>query len=1036
MIKNRSSRTAAIVTAAQLLLLCTLGLTARAQTAAPNPAPAENTPPGANAAPGTAPSGGGELEQVTVTGYLIPRIGEGPQPVATLNQDFIQKQAYQTVNDVLNNYPGGISVQNTQTFTGNSNSEGGSTFSLKSLPPDSTLILIDGFRFPFYAISINQGTIPYVDINSIPLAAIDRIEILKDGGSATYGDDAIAGVVNIITKDDYNGADIVNYFGESQRGDYRIYHLSMTGGVSQKLGHGWGSGGEPADGKTPAPAPAVGEGFTPKISIVATFDYYDSSPIDSIDRGFSANSFFSRLSPKYPNDQIALSPPNGSFTGNTTGNTYTVHSGVTGVGGITANDFIINGNAPTGIFSPGLNGYSEQLAARQKRYGGTVNLTYEPFEWLKLSDHFLIQRNEETTRTPSQGTFFDTVGGNLLTVPANNPFNPFHEALTPFFGLGMQELGPWYTTTIGRTFRNLTDALIQLPWNNWFIEGSAAYGESDVTETVNNSLLLRQFQAALNGTLPQLPGVFWNPFTDESASDHPNQVFYPFVRGTQQEDNHTDLIQYRLLTGGTLWALPSGDLTAAGGLEYRSESLVQSNDNNSRNFNTGAADFAGKLLSSARWVQSIYGELNIPVLGDRWSWPGLRSLQVILDERLDNYSHFGSAAKPKVALLYKPLDDIAIRLTYSEGYIVPTLGQLFGPTATFQTTAFDPVKGVTSSFLITQGANAKLLPESSYGYYGEIVWTPGSKDENSWWHWAKGFTAYIDWFQVELRQLIATTSVENTISANLPGTVIRSADGSLLQVNQNFQNLGTLLDDGIEFGGSYVTKEYSWGKLELDANAAYIYNYSLKQIEGLPVGSGNYHNPNAAFGHAQFIVTDLTGTSGSAPAGTGPDFKLVASIFYSKHVFGTDLFRTGFTLNFESSELDQANDANGTIPEIDAHLNPNGYVHLIGSWTTVDWQISYEFGPPVEVTPETPKPGYSKDGKRLVGEKAIAPAPEGHGWTWRRLLDNTTFTFGIKNIGDNPPPLAINGNSGYQGYDTLAANPIQRFFYGQIEKKF
>jgi iron complex outermembrane receptor protein len=1012
MIKNRSSRTAAIATAAQLLLLCTLGLTARAQTAAPNPAP-ETAAPG-TAPAGNAPTGGGELEQVTVTGYLIPRIGEGPQPVETLNQDFIQKQAYQTVNDVLNNYPGGLSVQNTQTFTGNSNSEGGSTFSLKSLPPDSTLILIDGFRFPFYAISINQGTIPYVDINSIPLAAIDRIEILKDGGSATYGDDAIAGVVNIITKDEYNGADIINFFGISQRGDLATYQLQMTGGASQKGNFG-------------------------KVSIVATFDYLENSPIDSIDRQNSANSFFSRLSPKYPNDQIALSPPNGSFQGLNTGNIYLVRSGVTGVGGITANDFIINGNAPARVFSPGLNGFDEQLAARNKRYGGTVNVSYSPWEWLKLSDRFLIQRNEEDTVTPNQGTFFDTVPstGNPIIIPANNPFNPFHEPLTPFFGLGMQELGPWTTITIGRTFRNLADALIQLPWNNWFIEGSAVYGESDVTETVKNALLLNQFQQALNGTLPQLPGVFWNPFTDESASIHPNQVFYPFVRaGSQQEDNHTNLIQYRLLTGGTLWALPSGDLTAAGGIEYRSESLVQSNDINSLNFNIGAPDFAGPLLSSARWVQSMYGELSIPIFGDRWSWPGLRSLEVILDERLDNYSHFGSAAKPKIALLYKPVDDISIRLTYSEGFIVPTLGQLFGPTATFQTTAFDPVKGVTSSFLITQGANPNLRPESSYGYYAEIVWTPGSKDENSWWHWAKGFTGYIDWYQVELRNLIGTTSVENTISADLPGTVIRAPNGDLAEVKQNFQNLGTLLTDGIDFGASYVSKEYSWGKLDFDANAAWIYNFSLLQIEGLPVGHGNYHNPNAQFGHAQFIVTDLLGTSGSPPAGTGPEFKLVASIFYSKHVFGNDLFRTGFTLNFESSELDQANDANGTIPEIDAHLHPNGYIHLIGSWTTVDWQISYEFGPPVEVTPETPKAGYNKEGKQIVGEKAIAPAPEGHRWTWRRLLDNTTFTFGIKNLGDNRPPLAINGNSGYQGYDTLAANPIQRFFYGQIEKKF
>jgi iron complex outermembrane recepter protein len=90
--------------------------------------------------------------------------------------------------------------------------------------------LIDGFRYPLTGLTINGGTIPFVDLNSIPLAAVDRIEILKDGGSATYGDDAIAGVVNVITKEDYNGADIVNYFGESQRGDDEVYHLSMTGG--------------------------------------------------------------------------------------------------------------------------------------------------------------------------------------------------------------------------------------------------------------------------------------------------------------------------------------------------------------------------------------------------------------------------------------------------------------------------------------------------------------------------------------------------------------------------------------------------------------------------------------------------------------------------------------------------------------------------------------------------------------------------------------------------------------------------------------
>ena len=90
----------------------------------------------------------------------------------------------------------------------------------------------------------------------------------------------------------------------------------------------------------------------------------------------------------------------------------------------------------------------------------------------------------------------------------------------------------------------------------------------------------------------------------------------------------------------------------------------------------------------------------------------------------------------------------------------------------------------------------------------------------------------------------------------------------------------------------------------------------------------------------------------------------MASIFYSKHLFVTDLFRTGFTLNFINSELDNTNDGHGTIPAGDAALTFPGYVHLVGDWTTLDWQISYEFGPPAEITPETPKPGYDKEGKQ------------------------------------------------------------------------
>jgi outer membrane receptor protein involved in Fe transport len=125
----------------------------------------------------------------------------------------------------------------------------------------------------------------------------------------------------------------------------------------------------------------------------------------------------------------------------------------------------------------------------------------------------------------------------------------------------------------------------------------------------------------------------------------------------------------------------------------------------------------------------------------------------------------------------------------------------------------------------------------------------------------------------------------------------------------------------------------------------------------------------------------------------------------------TTTVKTRVTLHYVGSELDSINSDNGTNPT--ATLTYPGYVHLIGSWTTLDWQISYQWKP-TEVTPETPKPGYDKEGKKVVGEKAIAPVPEGSHWGVRDLIANTTLTFGINNVFDTRPPYSADW---YQGHD-------------------
>jgi iron complex outermembrane recepter protein len=964
----RKSKYFSLTLAAVLALGVTLEINARGQTATNN-TPSESE---------------GNLQQITVTGYIIPRIGDGPQPVVTLDQDYFKKQAAQTVQDVLTK----LSLTNSN-FTqflspGNNSSPSATAVSLRGLPVGATLTLVDGQRFPSFPLPLNF-TDSFVDVNSIPIAAIDRIEILKDGGSATYGDDAVAGVINIILKDNYTGLDVTNYFGISQRGDAETYHGSLTGGISETGKFG-------------------------KLSIVTAFDYFEQSPIAANDRSLTAGNF-SRLSPNYRNAPTYPFPYVGQFT-DPSGNTLTVAPGTKG----SPATLLVNSSADFNAYDTNF----AQLLPREKRYGGLVKVSYSPTDWLKFYDTIIVDRNEETTQGVNQGysSFADVAFGAPIFVPSYNPYNPTGQNLF-INGQILPEFGPWSTRTETTTLRNVVGATLQLP-QGWFIDGNFLYGESDATQRIYNSIAIDSLQLALEGLLPGHVGQFFNPFLDQRVSGNFNQAFYnSSVKTYQQDDNRSDLVLWTLRGGGTLYSAPSGDITVAGGLEYRSETLVSSRDPNSTNRNIALGNFLGPGSTGRRYVYSYYGELDIPILGSKWSFPLGRDLDLVLSERYDQYSQFGSAAKPKIAVRYKPFEDLTIRGTYAEGYVVPSLSQLFGTTVNLQGVGLvDPLHpGVPINPLVIQGANPNLKPQNSYSYYLEALWTPDSKnDPNGWFHWLNGLTVYIDWFQIELRNYIATIGAQQILDspATFPGAVTRGANGLPVVVHSGFQNVGTYLVDGIDFGGSYLTKEFNWGKLDLEANATYTYNYADKHFVGADQG------------------TFQVWTRDDQADASGPDFKLNASAFYSKTVFGQDTFRTGLVLHYQDSEADFINNAKGSRQTT---LSPPGFVHLVGSWTTLDYQISYTFGKRAEVEPTAQQAGYDKNGNRLGSDAATSPKAEGSSSGWRDWLGGTTVTFGINNIGDARAPLSID-DTGVGGFDTNNTDPIQRFFYFEIDKKF
>jgi iron complex outermembrane recepter protein len=1008
MIKSRCSLSAAILTAVQFLIFFTLGITARAQNEPPaQPSTSTNTPsgdpntPAANqgtAAGGGAGTGGGELQQIVVTGTLIPRIGEGPQPVSTFDQQYIEKTGYQNIADVLQTLPAATANFNPGVTTGFGFSPGGASIALKGLPPNDTLVLVDGLRmpsYPFPQVSVN-ATINYVDINSIPIGAIDRVDILNDGGSATYGTDAVAGVVNFILKDQYQGADIYNYFGISQRGDYQVYHGELTSGITEKLGP------------------------NAQFSLVGVFDFYSQSPIMAKDRADTDEDFGNYLSFKYPNHSD-FPTTTGLFVDTVTGNVFQTKQGFNGVSPTPA-DF----SAPYNTYTSAQDGL--QIYPRETRVGGLVKMNYQPTDWLKIYDSFLIDRTEETSSYgPNQGIYPPPFNPGVI-VPGNNPYNPFPGHALEVVDLALNEFGLLNTDTTITTFREVIGATIQLP-HGWYIDGNWLYGESDGTETMKNMFFFNGMNEALAGTLPGNVGQFFNPFADEFMFG-PNAAFdrNPNLVGSIWEDIRSDIMQFHQVVGGPIWDLPSGQLAVAGGWEYRSEDYIVNEDPNSKSGNLTAIQFpVGVPTEGRRYIWSIFGELDIPILGEQWSWPGARSLQMTISERQDYYSDFGSAAKPKFAILYKPLNDFTIQASYDESFVAPSLPELYGTPLPAETSIIDPLHpsaGALTVLAETTG-NKNLHPENAYMYYVRGLWSPGSSDpEHSWWGWAKGFTAYFDWFQIDQHNVVATLTPQEVVDIGngvLPGNgFARGPTGLIDLVFNTYENLGNSRNDGIDFGFSYDTKEYSWGKIDTTFDATYIYSITAKTVQGLL--------PNGSFFYRVFDETDLADAF-------GPNFKLLATLFYSKTLFGTDTFRTGFNLHFITSELDFNNTDNGTNPSALATLDFPGFIHVIGNWTTLDWQISYKFGPPVEITPETPKPGYDKEGKKVVGEKAIAPPLEGHHWSWRNLLANTTITFGINNIFDTAPPLAV--DNVLSNFDNgSGVNDFQRYFWFSIDKKF
>ena len=734
----------------------------------------------------TTPADGGTGAAVVITGSNIKRSDyEGPQSVIVYDSKRIEQSGARTVTEVLKRLPQNAAGFTEGVNTGLSFSPGASAASLRGLGVSATLVLLNGRRIAPFPLAQN-GTDAFADLNSLPISAVDRIEILKEGASAIYGSDAIAGVINIILKNNYTGAEVETYIGNTTEKDSLEVRESVLSGFANEKFH-----------------IMVNANYYHRNSIASrdrefslTADHRDKSGLDLRSVRGNPGTIFLTPTAAFP-DGVAAVPRGGD--------------GRTNVPGFDPANYFVPGVLPDGNLTNRFNfNKFTELIPDTERWGALTTFGYNitpHIEFFGEAGYQAVKTQTVIAPTPP-----DSAGDGLF-VPATNPFNPFGEDVS--FLWRAVEAGPRRNKTELDSYRYLGGLKFKDLPKNWSAEVAFLYTEANIVDYYPHGFLsVAKTQAALNDTNP---ATALNVFGDGFGINNPATIKSLVVRPRNDGIAYNYGVDFK--ASGELFDLPAGPVQLAIGGEYREESLTQQ-------FSVPAGaivGFGGAGSNGNRDVRSLFYEFSIPVTSSKWNFPAVKALEFSLAQRLDDYSDFGDTAKPKFGFKWKPLDGLLFRGAYSEGFRAPSLPQLFtGSVGSFDTVT-NPRTGLTTDVPITTGGNPNLVPETSYGYFLGFVVDPP---------FAPGLSIAVDFFRIEQRNLISQPSAQFIVDNSI-GDVTFNANDEIVNINSTFRNLGTVVTDGVDVDLNYKL-ETKVGTFTLESTFTFINSLEQVVIPGTP----------------------------------------------------------------------------------------------------------------------------------------------------------------------------------------------------------
>ncbi|RAS33291.1 iron complex outermembrane receptor protein [Paraburkholderia bryophila] len=766
---------------------------ATAGSTAATPSVNSATPPAANAATPSKEKVQ-QIKTFEVTGSLIRSADKvGFNQVQKITAKDIENSGYTNVADYLR----GVSANSASSWgegSTNSFAPGGAGIALRGLSEKYTLVLVDGQRVAPYAFAVN-GTDQFFDVNTLPLNIIDRIEIVKTGAVSQYGSDAIAGVVNIITRRNFQGLELGgSYGGATQNGGGQgTTRFSILGGI--------------------------GDLNSDRFNVTAALSYYKSNGFLASDRDTTQNQDFSNqpggLSNQSPSywkrgngiGNVPLSPcPNGGtvVSGNANAQTY-------GAGGTVCQ----NNTAYATSLSP----WTERLSAKVHA-DFKINDAMQAFADLWESNNTTNTNNFVGRLSSSTQTYDPATGGvNLISnvVPASNPYNPF--------GVPTQLRYAFPATQSVRTSSNFWRAATGVKGSfttpgigDW--DWNTAYTHSQNTVSNNYTNLLNA--NALTNIIQN--GVF--DFANPSAT--PNGLNGLYGSTSTQAITKLDAVDATLATPH-LFTLPTGDV----GLGFGAQFLHQS-----QYIGTGAGYVNGTYVNPS--IQSVDGERNVAAAYYQVDIPLLTNLTFSQSGRYDHYSDFGGAFSPRFALRFQPVRQLTMYGSYTRGFRAPTLIENTSSKTFGAQGAIDPNDpndpGAYALREEIQAGSRNLQPERTKNYNLGFQLSPTRTTDI-------GF----DWYKIHIDNVIGTDDIQSVVNANDPSKVIRNPNGSIAYVLLPYQNLASLDTDGFEttFRQSVATKI---GTFTLSGDWTYVWHFKM------PVGgvttdfAGNNGAQNTPFG--------------------------------------------------------------------------------------------------------------------------------------------------------------------------------------------